>query len=166
MVYAVKSPISHTAEHYTLVRNLILVILNHVICSCAEIIAGVPNDWYNVCCSLLVTSLGSKSCPQKFYGLSTKAGQTCVKHQWHQGDNCLLVWPATTILTHSVPQQVKQGHLFQALQLHALFLKFANNIGKLLKHTICSSRDQDSVYILHKISFYLSLFIQMPVMYS
>lgn len=65
----------------TLIRDLVLVILYHIICPGPEVEEGVPDDGEHVRRGLLLRGVGREPGAQQADRLPPEAGQPRVEHQ-------------------------------------------------------------------------------------
>lgn len=76
---------------FFLVRNLILVILNHVVGARPEVLVRVADDRQHMGGRFLIVLVGHKALLQQIDGLAAEARQTGVEHQRYQCDDGVLV---------------------------------------------------------------------------
>lgn len=74
-----------------LVGYLVLVVLDHVVGTRAEVLVRIADDSQHVGGRLLVVLGGHEALLQQIDRLAAEAGQSSVQHQGYQRDNCILI---------------------------------------------------------------------------
>ena len=64
-----------------LIWDLVLVVLDHVICLAPPVLGAVTDDLQHVVCCLSLVHLWCEPCPQLFNRVATETWQACVQHQ-------------------------------------------------------------------------------------
>ena len=85
-----------------LIWDLVLVVLDHVVCLAAPVLGAVTDDLQHVVCCLSLVHLWCKSCPQLFDRVAPETWQACVQHQRHEGHDSLSVRPTTNEMSDIV----------------------------------------------------------------
>lgn len=76
-----------------LVRDLVLIILNHIVGLGSEVQARALDHGNHVVGRLSFRHIGLETRSHEFYGLASETGQPGVQHERYQGDDCFVIWP-------------------------------------------------------------------------
>lgn len=110
----------------SLIWNLVLIVLDHVIGFAAPAEVAVTDDLPHVVGSLSLSGGRSKSLAELFNGVTTEARQPCIQHQGHHGDNSFLVRPAKRVIHDQKSTKWPEHHINspqRQVSLHTQLLK-------------------------------------------